>query len=208
MSPPNNSNRRDQDGQRTRELQFIEQRHRYVTDVRTRDVTNDGRCCGIDAATHTLPTRATDADATRSCRFSMTRKVNATRDRPTDTVARAILPLTTRPRSARVDPVARATSRRCRYSSRRISAPLLPPRPTPLSVFFSRRLPSDKTPRVIYILYLRLRGCITIGKGMIMYSDHNINYGDCLISRPFDIHDASHRVHLCHTRCNIASDRD
>lgn len=123
MSPPNNSNRRDQDGQRTRELQFIEQRHRYVTDVRTRDVTNDGRCCGIDAATHTLPTRATDADATRSCRFSMTRKVNATRDRPTDTVARAILPLTTRPRSARVDPVARATSRRCRYSSRRISAP-------------------------------------------------------------------------------------
>lgn len=43
---------------------------------------------------------------------------------------------------------------------------------------------------------------------MIMYSDHNINYGDCLISRPFDIHDASHRVHLCHTRRDIASDRD
>lgn len=99
----------------------------YVTDV-TRDVTNErttdaGR--GIDGETHTLPTRADRCRRDFAADFQ--REVNATRDRPTDTVARAILPLTTRPRSARVDPVARATSRR--YSSRRISAPLLPPRP-------------------------------------------------------------------------------
>lgn len=162
------------------------------TDIRATDVhesqqTNVRLPWSRRRDTHTLPTRATRCRREiRSCRFSKKRKLDATRDRPIDTVARAILPLATRPRSARVDPVARAASRRRWYSSRRISAPFLFPRPTPLSPpssslggYLQIRRPAwyilyIGTPRIYYNWKIRLI--------LIMYSDRNTNYSDRPIS--------------------------